>query len=89
MSGDQLKSTKSEILALDEQLAEADTRRKKLEAEAAARRAKNRTESLEANLLAYTLAYDTLNLNAFSTAGSDLNTVFKHIIYERVAFAWL
>lgn len=47
MSGDKLKTTKAEIVALDQQLAQADTRRKKLEREAAAKRAQTRTEDLE------------------------------------------
>lgn len=47
MSGEKLKATKSEIAALDEQLAEADTRRRQLESEAAARRAQMKTDMLE------------------------------------------
>lgn len=50
MSGDKLKTTKAEISALDEQLAEADVRRKKLEREAAAKRAQTRSENLEVSL---------------------------------------
>ena len=49
MSGDKLKITKAEIVALDEQLAKADARRKKLEKEAAAKRAQTRSEDLEAS----------------------------------------
>lgn len=48
MSGEKLKATKSEIAALDEQLAAADIRRKQLKGEAATRRAKTKIDSQEA-----------------------------------------
>lgn len=51
MSGEKLKSTKSEIAALDEQLAQADAQRKQLQSEVAARRAKKKTDSLEVDSL--------------------------------------
>ena len=47
MSGERLKTTKSDIVTLDEQLAEADVRRKKLQMEVAERRAKNKDTLFE------------------------------------------